>query len=280
MRRILDAVTRVVLSSGWRMRMFGEPWRSKRWLARGCVWVAALCVCASAFKVNAFGDVGLVDLRVLVVGDGHDPPRPSAAQRLAWEVHKRTSVEMRLRPSRVRLDEPALLDSPFAYWSEESELAPLSEAEVLGLRRFVELGGFLLIDDASGETTDFDRSVRRELARALPRDALAPLPDNHVVFRSFYLVRRPAGRLSTPPKLEAITRGDRVAVLYSRHDLGGAWDRSDAGQYRFPLLAGGERQREEAYRFGVNIVMYALCLDYKDDQVHAPFIMRRQAFVR
>lgn len=264
MRGIPDAVTRVI---GRRFR-----------LARLCTCVAALCVIASAFKVSAFGDAGSVDLRVLMVGAGHDVPRPTAAQRLAWEVHKRTSVEMRLRPSRVRLDEPALLESPFAYWSGEGELSPLSDDEVAGLRRFVELGGFLLIDDASGESTDFDRSVRRELARALPRDALSPLPESHVLFRSFYLVRRPVGRLSTPPSLEAITRGGRVAVLYSRHDLGGAWDRSDAGQYRFSLLAGGERQREEAYRFGVNIVMYALCLDYKDDQVHAPFIMRRQAF--
>lgn len=253
---------------------------------RLCVWVctglATLSIVATTFKVNAFGETGLVDLRVLQVGSGHDAPRPTATQRLAWEVHKRTSVETRLRPGHVRLDEPALLESPFVYWSGDQELAPLSDAEVQGLRRFIELGGFLLIDDASADTTDqanaFDRSVRRELARALPEQPLQPLPEQHVVFRSFYLVRRPVGRLAGTTPLEAITRGDRLAVVYSRHDLGGAWDRTDAGQFRFPVLAGGERQREEAYRFGVNLVMYALCLDYKDDQVHVPFIMRRQAF--
>lgn len=247
-------------------------------LASGAACVAALLLVLATFKAHAFGELGAVDLRVLIVGAERALPRPTASQRLAWEVHKRTSVEVRLKPSRVRLDEPALFESPFVYWNGDRALSPLSEAEVLGLRRFVELGGFVVIDDASGDSTDFDRSVRRELARAFPQDALAPLPEDHVLYRSFYLVRRPVGRLASSQPMEAITRGGRVVLVYSRHDLGGAWDRSDSGQLAFPVLAGGERQREEAYRLGVNLVMYALCLDYKDDQVHAPFIMRRQAF--
>lgn len=245
---------------------------------RHFAWLVAALVVACAFKVSAFGDEGLVDLRVLDVGTPRDAPRPTATQRLAWEVHKRTSVEVRMRPTHVRLDQPALFESPFVYWSGDRAVPALSEAELVGLRRFIELGGFVLIDDASGEATDFDRSVRRELARALPHDRLAPLSTDHVLYRSFYLSRRPVGRVVSAAPLEVITRGGRVAVLYSRHDLGGAWDRSDAGQYVFPVLSGGERQREDAYRFGVNIVLYALCLDYKDDQVHVPFIMRRQAF--
>lgn len=240
--------------------------------------LAAALVIACAFKVSAFGEDGFVDLRVLDVGESHRPLRPTATQRLAWEVHKRTSVEVRMRPTHVRLDQPALFDSPFVYWSGDRAVPPLSDAELTGLRRFVELGGFVLIDDASGDSADFDQSVRRELARALPHDRLTRLPDDHVLFRSFYLSRKPVGRFASDVPLSAITRGGRVAVLYSRHDLGGAWDRSDAGQYLFPVLTGGERQREDAYRFGVNIVLYALCLDYKDDQVHVPFIMRRQAF--
>jgi len=240
--------------------------------------LAGALVIACAFKVSAFGDEGLVDLRVLDVGRRHEASRPTATQRLAWEIHKRTSVEVRLQPTHVRLDQPSLFESPFVYWTGDAAIDPLSEAEVTGLRRFIELGGFVLIDDASGEVPDFDRSVRRELARALPHDRLTRLADDHVLYRSFYLSRRPVGRLASATPVEAITRGGRVAVLYTRHDLGGAWERSDAGNFMFPVLAGGERQREEAYRFGVNIVLYALCLDYKDDQVHVPFIMRRQAF--
>jgi hypothetical protein len=66
-------------------------------------------------------------------------------------------------------------------------------------------------------------------------------------------------------------------VIYSRHDLGGALERDNLGNYLHAVEPGGEGQREAAIRMGVNLVVYALCLDYKDDQVHAPFIMRRRA---
>ena len=50
----------------------------------------------------------------------------------------------------------------------------------------------------------------------------------------------------------------------------------DFGNHDFMCEPGGERQRELAFRMGVNLVMYSLCLDYKTDQVHVPFIMRRR----
>jgi hypothetical protein len=40
------------------------------------------------------------------------------------------------------------------------------------------------------------------------------------------------------------------------------------------VVPGGEEQREQAFRFAVNVVMYALCLDYKTEQAHIDFIMR------
>ena len=49
----------------------------------------------------------------------------------------------------------------------------------------------------------------------------------------------------------------------------------DQGQPLFPVVPGGERQREMAYRFGVNVVMYALIGNYKSDQVHLRFILER-----
>jgi hypothetical protein len=70
--------------------------------------------------------------------------------------------------------------------------------------------------------------------------------------------------------------GDRIAVVYSRHDLGGAFQRDKLGAWSHAVVPGGAAQRELAIRLGVNLVLYALCTDYKDDQVHAPFIMRRR----
>jgi len=90
-------------------------------------------------------------------------------------------------------------------------------------------------------------------------------------------LRRVVGRVADPPYVEAIERGGRAAVVYSRHDLGAAWERDDLGRWRFPEVDADPRRREDAHRMGVNAVMYALCLDYKDDQVHAPFILRRQS---
>ncbi|MBV9945319.1 MAG: DUF4159 domain-containing protein, partial [Myxococcales bacterium] len=165
--------------------------------------------------------------------------------------------------------------------SGDAELAPLTGAEIAGLRRFFALGGILLVDDAApdakGDPGPFGRAARRELARVIPDAIPVPLATDHVVFRTFYLLRRAEGRLEGPPSLDAIVRGGQAQVLFSEHDLGGALARGAAGGWEAAVLPGGEVQREHAVRLAVNIAMYVLCSNYKDDQVHAPFLMRRRA---
>lgn len=239
-----------------------------------CALVAASF---SPTGARALGESSLFEVRTVAYEGGEARPRPTAAYRLGWQVRSRTSVDVRSTPSASRLDDPAIFEQPFLYWSGDRAFPELSEAEVVGLRRFVRFGGFVLIDDAAPEQTGFDRSVRRALDRAFGATSLRPLPSTHTIFRSFYLLSRPEGRIRGPEHLEAIEVGDRVAVVYSRHDLGGAWAMDNIGvSFVHPVTPGGEDQRERAIRLGVNVVMYALCLDYKDDQVHAPFIMRRR----
>ncbi len=72
-------------------------------------------------------------------------------------------------------------------------------------------------------------------------------------------------------------RGGQAQVLFSEHDLGGALARGASGTWEQPVVPGGDMQREQAIRLAVNIAMYVLCSNYKDDQVHAPFLMRRRA---
>jgi hypothetical protein len=213
---------------------------------------------------------------VRTVSYGADNPRPTAPQRFAWEVRKRTSIDVELAPGSSRLDDADLFEHPFLYWAGDRAFDALSEGEIVGLRRFVRFGGFVLIDDNAPEQSGFDASIRRELGRAFGPSRLRTLPRAHTVFRSFYLLTRAEGRVRGPEEIEAVQIGDRVAVLYTRNDLGGALERDNLGSWTHPVVPGGEEQRERAIRFAVNVVMYALCLDYKDDQVHAPFIMRRR----
>ncbi|MCB9591770.1 MAG: DUF4159 domain-containing protein [Sandaracinaceae bacterium] len=224
---------------------------------------------------HALGESTRFQVRGVAHG-GADVPRPNAARRLGVEISKRTSVDVLRTPGTSRLDDASIFDHPFLYWSGDAAFEPLSGAELSGLRRFIQFGGFLLIDDASPGAAGFDASVRREIGRAFPSRRLRDLPNTHTIFRSFYLLDRPEGRVRGPDHMEAIQVGERVAVLYARHDLGGAWARDNLGTWEHPVTPGGDEQRERAIRLGVNIVMYALCLDYKDDQVHAPFIMRRR----
>ena len=145
------------------------------------------------------------------------------------------------------------------------------------LRRFVTFGGFLLVDASDGSDGDgFDRAVRRELARVLPQSPLEPLSPEHVVFKSFFLLDGAAGRLARKPYLSAARVGDRAAVVYSQNDLLGALARDEAGEYAFDPDPGGEAQREQAVRLAINVCLYALCLDYKDDAVHLPLILNKR----
>jgi hypothetical protein len=250
------------------------------WAVLGVRWgrVGWALVCLSVFlphHVSAFGDETDVEL-VAVRVDGDTAEARSVTSRLAWEVRKRSSVEPMLEPGQARFDKASLFRSPFVYWRGTEEFPPLSEADIEGLRKYIHRGGFLLIDDATAGGDGFDRAVRRELLRAFPASPLQPISPQHTIYRSFYLLNRPVGRVEGPSFLEGITYGDRVAVVYSRHDLGGALQRDKLGAWSRAVVPGGERQRERAIRLGVNLVLYALCTDYKDDQVHAPFIMRRR----
>lgn len=230
---------------------------------------------------RAFGDVGAFDARILLTGGQSGPAHPTAPARWAWELVQRTSAPARLRPSVIHADDRAMVDEPFLYWSGDVEIDPLTTAEIAGLRRFFSLGGVLLVDDATpgehGEPGAFGRSTRREIARVLPNSIPFAIGVDHVVFRTFYFLRRAVGRVEGPASLDAILRGSQAQVFFSEHDLGGALARSATGAWEAAAVPGGDGQRELAIRLAVNIAMYVLCSNYKDDQVHAPYLMRRRA---
>jgi Domain of unknown function (DUF4159) len=234
-----------------------------------------------ARAARAFGDVGAFDPRVLLAGGVTGAARPTAPARWSWELVQRTSAPGRLKPTQVRADDPGVVDGPFLWLSGENALTAFTVQEITGLRKFFSLGGVLLVDDAGasddGAPSAFGKSAKVELARVLPDTSPISLGVDHVVMKSFYLIRRAEGRVEGPHTLEAIVRGGQAQVLFSTHDLGGALAKGATGAWELPVVPGGDVQRERAIRLAVNIAMYVLCSNYKDDQVHAPFLMRRRA---
>ncbi len=214
----------------------------------------------------------------LKMATGNWNPRPTALRRMGWEIDKRTSIDVATDAKVVTLKDK-LQNTPFLYFAGDREFVLPPEREIERLRRFLTFGGFLLIDSAEGRTDGaFDRSVRRliEAIYKPPQKGLKIIPGNHVVHKSFYLIDRPKGRVAVSPVMEGIVRDGRIVIAYTQNDLGGAWARDNFGNYQYRCVPGGERQREMAFRMGINLVMYALCLEYKSDQVHVDFIMRRR----
>jgi hypothetical protein len=129
-------------------------------------------------------------------------------------------------------------------------------------------------------------ALQRLLAKLdVPR--LEPVPENHVITKSFYLLHAFPGRWDGGNLwVEAIAEGSadarkaRVAdgvtsIMITSNDFAAAWALDQRGRPLYPVVPGGENQREMAFRSGVNIVMHALTGNYKADQVHVPALLER-----
>jgi len=226
-------------------------------------------------KAFAFGESSKFSMAVLEYG-GSWQLRGEAPPRLMWELMKRSSIVARLEPESVSLSDENLFRKPFLYMAGDADFAPFSDEESRRLRRFLTRGGFMFIDNCGEVGGAFDRGVRRELGRIMPEKKLTPVPPEHTIYQSFYLLDGRWGRRRAKSFMEGLLGDDRLMVAYSQNDVGGAWMRDNFGNWNLPCTPGGERQREMAFRLGVNIVMYSLCTTYKSDQVHIPFIMKRR----
>jgi hypothetical protein len=222
----------------------------------------------------AIGDRSSFQFARLVL-PGLANPRPSALRRLAWELVRRTSIVTASDAVDLRPSDPALFRHPFLVLAGDRGFALPPEADLARLRRHLTYGGFLLIDSAEGRAGGaFDESTRRLLAQLLPGELPARVPDDHVLWKSFYVLSGAPGRILAAPYIEGVERDRRLAVVYTQNDLGGAWARDGYGRWEHEVIPGGDGQREDAFRLGVNLVMYALCLDYKTEQAHIDYILR------
>jgi hypothetical protein len=208
----------------------------------------------------------------------------------------RTSVEP-AAPMSVNLETDELAFYPFLYWPITPDQPIPSDAAYQKLNRYLRSGGMILFDTRDADVAGFGASSpngRKLQTLAAPLDipALEPVPEDHVLTRTFYLLRDFPGRHlgrdvwveAAPPDAELIegmpfrNLNDGVTpVVIGGNDWAAAWAVDDLGGPLVPIGRGyaGERQREIAYRFGVNLIMHVLTGNYKSDQVHVPALLDR-----
>ncbi len=231
----------------------------------------------SSHAAWAIGPSSALQLALLTY-DGNWNPRPNGLRRMLQELEKRTSIKVNTQIEGARASErEKLFRYPLIFWAGSEAFAPLPQHEIDNLALYLRAGGTLVLDSSSASLgSGFITSARREIARVLPGKRFVEIPRSHVLYKSFYLIPKSYGRMALTSSMEAVFGEDRALVLLNENDLQGAWARDNFGNYEFDVFPGGERQREMSLRLGINVVMYALCLDYKEDQVHVPFILKRR----
>ncbi|MBV8926470.1 MAG: DUF4159 domain-containing protein [Bradyrhizobium sp.] len=189
---------------------------------------------------------------------------------------------------------------PLIYWPIVPG-APKPPQDALNkIDAYMKQGGTVVFDtrdaleagpgDNGGAQTPGMQALR-DLLSSLDVPELEPVPREHVLTKTFYLLRDFPGRFTTGQTwVEALPRedeeeadekrpargGDGVSpIIITSNDLAGAWAIRPDGQPMLPLTPGEPKQREYAFRAGVNIVMYTLTGNYKADQVHAPALIER-----
>lgn len=186
-----------------------------------------------------------------------------------------TSIDPPMDVKEVSISED-LLKYPFAYISAKGKLPVFSNEELRIFSKFLSSGGLLLIDDSAGwEGNIFFESVEEFVKKIFPDEKLEKIPSDDVLFQSFYLKPKVAGRTRVSDFLWGVRKDSRWVIIYSCNDLMGVWERDETGRFLLECTPGGEAQRQEAMKLSVNIVMYALTGTYKHDIIHKEFIERK-----
>ncbi|MFT6583454.1 MAG: hypothetical protein ACJAU6_003908, partial [Alphaproteobacteria bacterium] len=201
---------------------------------------------------------------------------------LATLLDRRTAIEAVL-PVGVDLETAELAFYPLIYWPVTASQTPLSRSAIQRLNHFLAGGGtifFDLRDQGYGGGFSGETGQRlKNLARGLNIPPMIPTPPNHILTKAFYLMEEFPGRWAGG-RLWVERPGARVndgvsSIIVGSNDWAAAWAEDASGLKTYPVVPGGEQQREMAYRFGVNLVMYLLTGNYKSDQVHVPAILER-----
>ncbi len=238
------------------------------------------------FQAQAQGskDIEYADGFYLAFIKSGDPALDAACMEglanLADVLRSRTSIE----PAGVAALDPEydqLVFFPLIYWPVSTMQAPLSDKGIKNVQNYLDHGGTILFDtrDKSYGSGTLSGSANATALRALTASlnipALEPMPDDHVLNRAFYLLNPERSTGYDPGTIWAeprVSGRDGVSpVLIGSHD----WASSYWAAGERPGFGAAARVQDMEYRFGVNLVMYALTGNYKADQVHIPHILQR-----
>ena len=234
-------------------------------------------------------------LAYVVTGDAAtDAASRAGLSGLSQMLAARTALEPG-EPAGLNLEKDELAFYPLIYWPIVAGRPQPSEAAIRKIHAFMRNGGTVIFDTrdaqtarANGPPTPETAYLRKMLA-TLEVPELEPVPQDHVLTKAFYLVDSFPGRFSTgqtwvetiPPAGEGGERrparaGDGVTpIIITGNDLAAAWAVGRSGEPLYPVSGGDQRQREMAFRGGINIVIYTLTGNYKADQVHVPALLER-----
>ncbi|MBL4918691.1 DUF4159 domain-containing protein [Szabonella alba] len=237
-----------------------------------------------------------VRLAYVLTGDAQvDRISEAGLRGLGDRLFERTTIEPEA-PIAVDLETDELAFFPFLYWPVTADQPAPSGAAYARLNTYLRTGGMILFDTRDGDISAGASTpeARRLQVLAAPLDIppLEVLPEDHVLTRTFYLLQDFPGRHvsraiwveAAPPDAERAdgmpfrNLNDGVTpVVIGGNDWASAWATDDVGVPMFPVGRGyaGERQREIANRFGINLVMHVLTGNYKSDQVHVPALLER-----
>ncbi len=206
---------------------------------------------------------------------------------LAFVTNSRTAADMG-RPIAIDPATDELSYYPLIYWpiNEDAEIIGATTAARLNL--YLKSGGTILFDTRDQGSSGINADRLEEITRNLDLPAMTAIPSDHVLTKAYYLLREFPGRWtggrlwveSLSGQSGGASSGGRVndgvsSIIVGANDWAAAWALNDAREPLYPAVPGGERQREMAYRFGINLMMYVLTGNYKADQVHLPAILER-----
>ncbi len=261
--------------------------------AGGAAAALALSLSAAApAAAQTADDVALaatLETRLAYVRTGNDTVDEIARaglEGLGAVLHARTSIEP-ASPLAIDVERDEMIFFPLIYWPVTADQPPLTAQAVTKVNHYLKTGGIILFDtrdqNAGPSRVVGGRGPGAQRLRTLLGDLnlppLTPVPPDHVLTRAFYLIQDFPGRWTGGrvwvERYEGGVNDGVSSLIIGSHDWAAAWAIDERRRPMFAVVPGGERQREMAYRFGVNLTMYAMTGNYKADQVHLPAILER-----